>query len=142
MNEAGVPAGVVNLLSGDPESISSQLISSDIVKKISITGSTRVGKLILKQAADKVQRVTMELSGHAPFIVFDDVDIQKVTEMAIAAKFRNNGQVCISPSRFYIHENKKDEFTKSFVEKTKKLKIGNGLDEGVQLGPMLSLIHI
>ncbi len=136
MNEAGVPAGVVNLLSGDPASISSQLISSDIVKKVSITGSTRVGKLILKQAADKVQRVTMELSGHAPFIVFDDVDIQKVVEMAIAAKFRNNGQVCISPSRFYIHENKKDEFTKSFVEKTKKLKIGNGLDKGVQLGPM------
>ena len=136
MNEAGVPAGVVNLLSGDPASISSQLISSDIVKKVSITGSTRVGKLILKQAADKVQRVTMELSGHAPFIVFDDVNIQKVVEMAIAAKFRNNGQVCISPSRFYIHENKKDEFTKSFVKKTKKLKIGNGLDKGVQLGPM------
>ena len=136
MNEAGVPRGVVNLLSGDPPSISSQLISSDIVKKVSITGSTRVGKLILKQAADKVQRVTMELSGHSPFIVFDDVDIQKVTDMAIAAKFRNNGQVCISPSRFYIHENKKEEFTKSFVEKTKKLKIGNGLDKSVQLGPM------
>ena len=136
INEAGVPQGVVNLLSGDPASISSQLISSDIIKKVSITGSTRVGKLILKQAADKVQRVTMELSGHSPFIVFDDVDIQKVTDMAIAAKFRNNGQVCISPSRFYIHENKKDEFTKSFVEKTKRLKIGNGLDKGVQLGPM------
>jgi len=136
IKEAGVPAGVVNLLSGDPASISSQLISSDIVKKVSITGSTRVGKLILKQAADKIQRVTMELSGHAPFIVFDDVDIQKVADMAIAAKFRNNGQVCISPSRFYIHEKKKEEFTKSFVEKTKKLKIGNGLDDGVQLGPM------
>ena len=136
MEEAGVPPGVVNLLSGDPASISSQLISSDIVKKISITGSTRVGKLILKQAADKVQRVTMELSGHAPFIVFDDVDTQKVTDMAIAAKFRNNGQVCISPSRFYIHEDKKDEFTKLLVQKTKKLKIGNGLDKGVQLGPM------
>jgi len=136
INEAGVPPGVVNLLSGDPASISSHLISSDIIKKISITGSTRVGKLILKQAADKVQRVTMELSGHAPFIVFDDVNIQQVTDMAIAAKFRNNGQVCISPSRFYIHENKKDEFVKSFVEKTKKLKIGNGLDKGVQLGPM------
>ena len=136
MKEAGVPAGVINLLSGDPPSISSQLISSDIVKKISITGSTRVGKLILKQAADKVQRVTMELSGHAPFIVFDDVDIKTVTDMAIAAKFRNNGQVCISPSRFYIHKDKKEEFTKSFVEKTKKLKIGNGLDKGVQLGPM------
>ena len=136
INEAGVPPGVVNLLSGDPAEISSQLISSDIIKKISITGSTRVGKLILKQAADKVQRVTMELSGHSPFIVFDDTDIQKVADMAITAKFRNNGQVCISPSRFYIHESKKDEFAKSFVEKTKKLKIGNGLNEGVQLGPM------
>ena len=136
IHEAGVPAGVVNLLSGDPASISSQLISSNIIKKVSITGSTRVGKLILKQAADKVQRVTMELSGHSPFIVFDDVNIQKVTDMAIAAKFRNNGQVCISPSRFYIHENKKEEFTKSFVEKTKKLKIGNGLDKDTQLGPM------
>ena len=98
--EAGVPPGVVNLLSGDPAAISSELIQSDIIKKISITGSTRVGKLILKQAADKVQRVTMELSGHSPFIVFDDVDLNKVTDMAITAKFRNNGQVCISPNRF------------------------------------------
>ena len=105
--EAGVPPGVVNLLSGDPAAISSELIQSDIIKKISITGSTRVGKLILKQAADKVQRVTMELSGHSPFIVFDDVDLNKVTDMAITAKFRNNGQVCISPNRFYIHEKKK-----------------------------------
>tara|TARA_B100002003_G_scaffold13095_1_gene11123 strand:+ start:439 stop:1881 length:1443 start_codon:yes stop_codon:yes gene_type:complete len=136
IKEAGVPPGVVNLLSGDPAAISSQLISSNIVKKVSITGSTRVGKLILKLAADKVQRVTMELSGHSPFIVFDDVDIKKVVDMAITAKFRNSGQVCISPSRFYIHENKKDAFTKLFVEKTIKLKIGNGLDENVQLGPM------
>ena len=136
IKEAGVPPGVANLLSGDPAAISSQLISSDIVKKVSITGSTRVGKLILKLAADKVQRVTMELSGHSPFIVFDDVDIKKVVDMAITAKFRNSGQVCISPSRFYIHENKKDAFTKLFVEKTIKLKIGNGLDENVQLGPM------
>ncbi|MDC0473064.1 NAD-dependent succinate-semialdehyde dehydrogenase [Pelagibacteraceae bacterium] len=134
--EAGVPPGVVNLLSGDPATISSELIASDTIKKISITGSTRVGKLILKQAADKVQRVTMELSGHSPFIVFDDVDIDKVTDMAIAAKFRNNGQVCISPNRFYIHENKKDEFTKKIVEKTKKLIIGNGLDKITNLGPL------
>mgnify|MGYP001355121589 CR=1 FL=1 len=109
---------------------------SDIIKKISITGSTRVGKLILKQAADKVQRVTMELSGHSPFIVFDDVDINKVADMAITAKFRNNGQVCISPNRFYIQEKKKDEFIKAFIERTKKLKIGNGLDKDVQLGPL------
>ncbi len=134
--EAGVPPGVVNLLSGDPAQVSKELISSNIVKKISITGSTRVGKLILKQAADKVQRVTMELSGHSPFIVFDDVDLNKVTDMAISAKFRNNGQVCISPNRFYIHEKKKDEFAKLMVTKTKKLKIGNGMDKDTILGPL------
>ena len=134
--ECGVPNGVVNLLSGDPPSIAQQLISSDIIKKISVTGSTRVGKLILKQAAEKVQRVTMELSGHAPFIVFDDANIEKATDMAIAAKFRNNGQVCISPNRFYIQESKKDEFVNLFVEKTKKLKIGDGMDPSVQLGPL------
>jgi len=134
--EAGVPVGVVNLLSGDPSAIAEQLIKSDIVKKISLTGSTRVGKLILKQAAEKVQRVTMELSGHSPFIVFDDADINKATDMAIASKFRNNGQVCISPSRFYIQENKKEEFISSFVGKVKKLKIGNGMDKDVQLGPL------
>ena len=134
--ECGVPPGVVNLLSGDPPAIAQQLISSDIIKKISITGSSRVGKLILKQAADKVQRVTMELSGHSPFIVFDDADIQKATDIAISAKFRNNGQVCISPNRFYIQDTKKDEFINLFIEKTKKLKIGNGLDPETQLGPL------
>jgi len=134
--EAGVPPGVVNLLSGDPSYISDQLLSSNIIKKVSITGSTRVGKLILKKAADKVQRVTMELSGHSPFIVFDDVDLNKVTDMAIFAKFRNNGQVCISPSRFYVHEKKKNDFVKLMVEKTKKLKIGNGMKKDTILGPL------
>ena len=136
VNQCGVPPGVVNLLSGDPAMIASHLISSDIVKKISLTGSTRVGKIILKQAAEKIQRVTMELSGHAPFIVHEDADVEKATDMAMAAKYRNNGQVCISPSRFYIHESKKEKFTKSFVEKTLRLKIGNGMDDGVQLGPI------
>ena len=136
VREAGIPAGVVNLLSGDPASISTQLISSDIVKKISITGSTRVGKIILKQAADKVQRVTMELSGHAPFIVHDDANIEKAVDMAMMAKYRNTGQVCISPSRFYIHESKKEEFTKLFVEKTLKLKIGPGIDQNSDIGPI------
>ncbi len=136
INQCDVPPGVVNLLSGDPSSIASQLISSDIVKKISLTGSTRVGKIILKQAAEKIQRVTMELSGHAPFIVHSDANIKKAVDIAMAAKYRNNGQVCISPSRFYIHESKKEEFSKSFVEKTLKLKIGNGLNKDVQLGPI------
>ncbi len=136
VNQCGVPPGVVNLLSGDPAMIASHLISSDIVKKISLTGSTRVGKIILKQASEKIQRVTMELSGHAPFIVHEDADVEKATDMAMAAKYRNNGQVCISPSRFYIHESKKEKFTKTFVEKTLSLKIGNGMDDGVQLGPI------
>ena len=134
--EAGVPPGVVNLLSGDPAFISDKLLSSDIIKKVSITGSTRVGKIILKKAAEKVQRVTMELSGHSPFIVFNDVDLNKVTDMAISAKFRNNGQVCISPSRFYIHESKKNDFTNLLIEKTKKLKIGNGINKDTILGPL------
>ncbi len=136
INQCGVPPGVVNLLSGEPASIASQLISSDIVKKISLTGSTRVGKIILKQAAEKIQRVTMELSGHAPFIVHKDANVNKAVDMAMAAKYRNNGQVCISPSRFYIHESKKKEFTKLFVAETLKLKIGNGLEKDVQLGPI------
>jgi succinate-semialdehyde dehydrogenase / glutarate-semialdehyde dehydrogenase len=136
INHCGVPPGVVNLLSGDPSFIASKLISSDIVKKISLTGSTRVGKIVLKQAAEKIQRVTMELSGHAPFIVHADANIEKAVNIAMAAKYRNNGQVCISPSRFYIHESKKKEFTKSFVDKTLKLKIGNGMDKDVQLGPI------
>ena len=134
--EAGVPPGVVNLLSGDPAYISDQLLSSSIVKKVSITGSTRVGKIILKKAAEKVQRVTMELSGHSPFIVFEDADLDKVTDIAIFAKFRNNGQVCISPSRFYIHSSKKKDFTDLMIEKTKKLKIGNGMDKDTILGPL------
>ena len=136
INQCGVPPGAVNLLSGDPPSIASKLISSDIIKKISLTGSTRVGKIILKQAAEKIQRVTMELSGHAPFIVHEDANVEKAVDIAMAAKYRNNGQVCISPSRFYIHESKKEKFTKSFVDKTLKLKIGNGMDKGVQLGPI------
>merc|ERR1711991_1222647 len=108
--EAGVPDGVVSLLSGDPAEISNELMESDIIKKVSVTGSTRVGKIILKKAADKVQRVTMELSGHSPFIVCEDVDMNKVADIAITGKFRNNGQACISPNRFYIQENRKDEF--------------------------------
>jgi succinate-semialdehyde dehydrogenase/glutarate-semialdehyde dehydrogenase len=136
INEAGVPPGVVNLLSGDPAYIASQLISSDVVKKISLTGSTKVGKIILKQAAEKIQRVTMELSGHAPFIVHEDANVEKAVDIAMAAKYRNNGQVCISPSRFYIHESKKKQFTESFVKKTLTLKIGNGMEKNIQLGPI------
>ena len=136
IKEVGLPDGAVNMLSGDPAGIAQQLIDSDIIKKISITGSTRVGKLILKQAADKVQRVTMELSGHSPFIVHGDADVEKAVNMAILAKYRNTGQVCISPSRFYIHETKKNIFTKRYVEETEKLKLGPGINIDTDLGPI------
>ena len=136
IKEVGLPDGTVNMLSGDPAGIAQQLIESDIIKKISITGSTRVGKLILKQAADKVQRVTMELSGHSPFIVHGDADVEKAVDMAILAKYRNTGQVCISPSRFYIHESKKNDFTKRYVEETEKLKLGPGINIDTDLGPI------
>ena len=136
IKEVDLPDGAVNMLSGDPAGIAQQLIDSDIIKKISITGSTRVGKLILKQAADKVQRVTMELSGHSPFIVHGDADVEKAVNMAILAKYRNTGQVCISPSRFYIHESKKNVFTKRYVEETEKLKLGLGINIDTDLGPI------
>jgi succinate-semialdehyde dehydrogenase/glutarate-semialdehyde dehydrogenase len=136
IKEVGLPDGTVNMLSGDPAGIAQQLIDTDIIKKISITGSTRVGKLILKQAADKVQRVTMELSGHSPFIVHGDADVEKAVNMAILAKYRNTGQVCISPSRFYIHESKKNIFTKRYVEETEKLKLGPGINIDTDLGPI------
>ncbi len=136
IKDVGLPDGTVNMLSGDPAEIASQLIDSDIVKKISITGSTRVGKLILKQAAEKVQRVTMELSGHSPFIVHEDANIERAVNMAMIAKYRNTGQVCISPSRFYIHESKKDEFTKKYVEQTQKLKLGPGIGKDTEIGPI------
>ena len=135
INKAGFPDGAINLLSGDPAKVSEQLISSDIVRKVSITGSTRVGKIVLKQAADKVQRVTMELSGHAPFIVYEDANIEKAVDTAMAAKYRNNGQVCISPSRFFIHENIKSKFQDLFVKKTLKLKMGDAFSNP-DLGPI------
>jgi len=136
--EAGVPPGVVNLLSGDPPSIASQLISSDIVKKISITGSTRVGKLILKQAAEKVQRVTMELSGHAPFIVFDDADLDSAVAGAMTSKFRNTGQTCVCSNRILVQDGIYDKFVAKLAVAVKTLEVGNGMMEGINQGPLIN----
>jgi succinate-semialdehyde dehydrogenase/glutarate-semialdehyde dehydrogenase len=116
--------------------IGTALTDSPIVRKLSFTGSTAIGKILTRNCADTMKKVSMELGGNAPFIVFDDADLNKVTDMAITAKFRNNGQVCISPNRFYIHEKKKDEFAKLMVDKTKKLKIGNGMNKDTILGPL------
>jgi succinate-semialdehyde dehydrogenase/glutarate-semialdehyde dehydrogenase len=134
--DAGVPAGVVNLLTGKSSTISPVLLASPVVRKISLTGSTAVGKQLLKAAADTVKRVSMELGGHAPVIVHEDVDIDQVAAASAIAKFRNAGQVCVSPTRFYIHESKVKPFTDGFVAATKKLKLGDGLAADTDVGPL------
>jgi len=133
---AGLPPGVVNLLTGDINVISPKLLASPVVRKVTLTGSVPVGKRVLKAAADTVKRVTMELGGHAPVIVFDDADIEQAADSAVQAKFRNSGQVCVSPTRFYVHESKADAFAKRFVDGTKKLRLGDGMAEGIDVGPL------
>jgi len=133
-HDAGMPAGVVNLLTGDINVISPRIMASPVVRKVTLTGSVPVGKRVLKAAADTVKRVTMELGGHAPVIVFDDVDVDAVADLSVQAKFRNSGQVCVSPTRFYVHESKAEAFNKRFVEGTRKLKIGDGMTAGVEVG--------
>jgi succinate-semialdehyde dehydrogenase/glutarate-semialdehyde dehydrogenase len=111
-------------------------MASPVVRKVTLTGSVGVGKKVLKAAADTMKRVSMELGGHAPVIVFDDVDAEQVAEMSAQSKFRNAGQVCVSPTRFYIHESKVDAFAKRFVDVAKKLKLGDGMTPGVDVGPL------
>ena len=134
--DAGLPPGVANLVIGPSRSIADAFFEHPAVRKISFTGSTEVGKELIRRSADGVKRLSLELGGHAPLIVFPDADVAQVAQAAVIGKFRNNGQVCIAPSRFYVHEKISKEFTEAAVELTKKLKIGNGLEEGVQVGPM------
>ena len=138
MADAGLPPGVVNLVIGDAVEYADALFAHPAVRKISFTGSTRVGKELIRRSADQVKRLSLELGGHAPLIVFADADVAQVAQAAVLGKFRNNGQVCIAPSRFYIHEKIARDFTEAAVELTKKLKLGNGLDDGVQVGPMFA----
>ena len=138
MADAGLPPGVANLYMGDAVEFADALFAHHAVRKISFTGSTRVGKELIRRSADQVKRLSLELGGHAPLIVFPDADVNQVAQAAVMGKFRNNGQVCIAPSRFYIHESISKDFTEAAVELTKKLKMGNGLDEGVQVGPMFA----
>ena len=138
MADAGIPAGAANLFIGDPVEFADALFAHQAVRKISFTGSTRVGKELIRRSADQVKRLSLELGGHAPLIVFPDADVAQVAQAAVMGKFRNNGQVCIAPSRFYVHESIGKDFTEAAVELTKKLKLGNGLEDGVQVGPMFA----
>jgi succinate-semialdehyde dehydrogenase / glutarate-semialdehyde dehydrogenase len=134
--DAGVPAGVVNLVYGVPAEISEYLIPHPIIRKISFTGSTKVGKDLAAMAGQHMKRVTMELGGHAPVIVFDDADVESAAKIMVAAKYRNAGQVCISPTRFLVQEGVYDKFVKQFVDGAKAIKVGNGLDAGTTMGAL------
>ena len=135
LEDAGLPKGVLNVVFGVPAEISEYLIASPVIRKISFTGSTIVGKQLQKLAAEGVKRCTMELGGHAPVVVFADADLDKAAAASVVAKYRNAGQVCVSPTRFYVHEEIHDRFAGRFAELARGLKIGDGLDKESAMGP-------
>ena len=134
--DAGVPAGVVNLVYGDPAEISSYLIPHPVIRKISFTGSTVVGKQLAALAGQHMKRVTMELGGHAPVIIFDDADIDVAAKTMAASKYRNAGQVCVSPTRFLVQEGVYNQFVDKFVDATRMLKVGNGMEASSTMGAL------
>ena len=134
--DAGVPAGVINLVYGVPADVSSYLIPHPVIRKISFTGSTAVGKQLAAMAGLHMKRVTMELGGHGPVLVFDDADVDAASKMLAAAKFRNAGQVCVSPTRYLVQEKIYDSFVDKYVAAASKIKVGDGLKEGTTMGPL------
>ncbi len=134
--DAGVPPGVLNLVFGVPANVSEHLLASDVVRKISFTGSVPVGKHLAALAAKGMKRATMELGGHSPVVVFGDADPEKTADTIAAFKYRNAGQVCISPTRFYVQEPVYDRFLKRFTEFANAIKLGDGLEAGVTMGPL------
>lgn len=140
--DAGVPAGAVNLVFGVPAEISSYLIAHPIIKKMSFTGSTVVGKQLAALAGSHMKRVTMELGGHAPAVIFDDADIPLAVKTLTANKFRNAGQVCVAPTRFLIQDNVYQDFLDGFVKAAEGLKVGDGLETGVRMGPLANVRRV
>lgn len=134
---AGVPAGVINIVTGNAQAIGVELTTSPIVRKLSFTGSTEVGKQLMAQCASTVKRLSLELGGNAPFIVFDDADLDAAVTGAIASKYRNSGQTCVCANRFLVQDKIHDEFAKKLATAVKELKVGNGLEDGVQQGPLI-----
>jgi succinate-semialdehyde dehydrogenase/glutarate-semialdehyde dehydrogenase len=136
LHDAGFPAGVVNLVFGVPSDISSHLIPSPVIRKVSFTGSVPVGKHLAEMAGRHMKRVTMELGGHAPVIIFDDADAEHAAKLTAGAKYRNAGQICVSPTRFFVHEKVYDRFVGTFTDIAKGLKVGNGLEADSKMGPL------
>ncbi|MCZ8259200.1 MAG: NAD-dependent succinate-semialdehyde dehydrogenase [Beijerinckiaceae bacterium] len=135
--EAGIPAGVVNFVTGDAPEIGAELTANPLVRKITFTGSTPVGKLLAQQSAGTMKRLSMELGGNAPFIVFDDADLDRAVQGALQAKYRNAGQTCVCTNRFYVQAGIHDAFASRFAEEVAKMRVGSGFEAGVQIGPLI-----
>lgn len=140
--QAGIPAGVFNVITGAAQIIGQELTSNLLVRKLSFTGSTAVGKLLMKQCADTVKKVSLELGGNAPFIVFDDADLDAAVAGAIASKFRNTGQTCVCANRLLIQDEVYELFTEKLIIAVQKLKLGNGLQEDIQQGPLINMAAV
>jgi len=136
--KAGIPPGVFNIVSGDAVAIGGALTESDVVRKLSFTGSTRVGKLLAKQSADTLKKLSLELGGNAPFIVFDDADLDAAVQGAMASKFRNTGQTCVCVNRFYVQDGIYDAFTSALTQAVRKMRVGNALQGEVEQGPLIN----
>jgi succinate-semialdehyde dehydrogenase/glutarate-semialdehyde dehydrogenase len=137
MDAAGIPPGVFQMVLGDSSMIGKVLLRHPLVRKITFTGSTEVGKVLIKSAADQVKPLSLELGGHAPAIVFDDCDLESTVQNVIDAKFRNTGQSCIAANRLYVQDGIYDQFMELFLQETKKQKVGNGLKVGVSIGALI-----
>jgi len=135
--QAGVPAGVFSVVTGSATEIGGEMTTNPLVRKLSFTGSTEIGRLLMEQTASTIKKVSMELGGNAPFIVFDDADLDAAVEGAIASKYRNTGQTCVCANRIYVHDKVYDAFAQKLVDAVQKLKVGDGLQEGVVLGPLI-----
>jgi succinate-semialdehyde dehydrogenase/glutarate-semialdehyde dehydrogenase len=136
-DRAGIPAGVFSVVTGSASAIGGELTGNHKVRKLSFTGSTAIGKQLLRECADTVKKVSMELGGHAPFLVFDDADIDAAVEGALASKYRASGQTCVCANRFYVQAGVYDEFAEKFVAKVNEMKVGDGREEGVNQGPLI-----
>ena len=139
---AGIPSGVMNIITGSAGAIGGELTANPMVRKLTFTGSTEIGKMLMEQCASTVKKVSMELGGHAPFIVFDDAEIDAAVAGAMASKFRNMGQTCVCANRFLVQDGVYDEFAEKFAAAALALKIGNGADDGVQQGPLIDMAAI
>ncbi|WP_317987068.1 NAD-dependent succinate-semialdehyde dehydrogenase [Sutcliffiella rhizosphaerae] len=136
-HEAGIPKGVLQVVTGKSSMIGETLMKHNDVKKLTFTGSTQVGKTLMEQASQTVKKLSLELGGHAPFVVFEDADLEKAAKGLVQSKFRNAGQTCICANRIYVQESVAEKFTALFVEEVSKLKIGNGMERGIDIGPLI-----